>query len=123
MTSARWNQGQRFESSRRATKDLQRRLFAPTASRSWLLSVRCFSQGAWGFRVSQDENRFVGRSEVVRWFDEVRRPPSPCSEATDLVGSGDGWRRTCALEQQRYLLLRSDAGADDAMLRTLRGDV
>jgi hypothetical protein len=76
---------------------------------------------AWGFRLSQDENRFIGRGEIARrWFDDIYAPTVELLREADLVGSDGETEAFMRLEQQRYLLLRSHAAADDAMLDKLR---
>jgi hypothetical protein len=79
---------------------------------------------AWGFRLMQDENRFVGRGEVARrWFDEVYAPEVALLREADLIGSDGETETFMRLETQRYLLLRSHAFVDDAMLEKLRGEL
>lgn len=79
---------------------------------------------AWGFRIMQDENRFLGRAEVARrWFDDVYAPAVALLREADLVGPGGETEAFMRLETQRYLLLRSHAPVDDAMLDRLRGDL
>jgi hypothetical protein len=76
---------------------------------------------AWGFRLSQDENRFLGRGEIARrWFDEVYAPTVELLREADLIGDGGETEAFMRLESQRYLILRSHATADDAMLDKLR---
>ena len=79
---------------------------------------------AWGFRLMQDENRFLGRAEVARrWFEDVYEPTVALLREADLVGPDGETAAFMRLESQRYLLLRSHAAPDDAMLKTLRGDL
>ena len=76
---------------------------------------------AWGFRLMQDENRFITRGEVAnRWFDEIYAPQIELLREADLIGSGGETEAFMRLEEQRYLILRSHAQADDAMLDKLR---
>lgn len=85
-----------------------------------------FAEGveAWGFRLMQAEDRFIGRAEVARrWFDEVYAPAVELLREADLVGREGETEAFIRLESQRYLLLRSHAMADDAMLDRLRGDL
>ncbi len=79
---------------------------------------------AWGFRLMQEENRFIGRAEVARrWFAELYAPSVELLREADLIGSGGETEAFVRLETQRYLLLRSHDAADDAMLTRLRGDL
>ena len=79
---------------------------------------------AWGFRLMQDEDRFVGRGEVARrWFEDVYAPTVELLREADLVGSRGETDAFMRLESQRYLILRSHAAPDDAMLKALRGDL
>jgi hypothetical protein len=76
---------------------------------------------AWGFRLMQDENRFLGRGEVARrWFDEIYAPQVELLREADLIGEDGETAAFMRVESQRYLLLRSHAFADDAMLEKLR---
>lgn len=79
---------------------------------------------AWGFRLMQAEDRFIGRGEVARrWFDEVYAPEVELLREADLIGRDGETEAFIRLETQRYLLLRSHDMADDAMLDRLRGDL
>jgi hypothetical protein len=79
---------------------------------------------AWGFRLMQDENRFIARGEVARrWFDDVYAPEVELLKEADLIGADGETETFMRLEAQRYLLLRSHASVDDAMLRRLKGDL
>lgn len=79
---------------------------------------------AWGFRLMQDEDRFMGRAEVARrWFDELYEPTVALLKEAELIGAGGETEAFMRLESQRYLLLRSHAAPDDAMLRALRGEL
>jgi ParB-like nuclease domain len=79
---------------------------------------------AWGFRLMQAENRFLGRAEVARrWFDDVYVPQVELLREADLIGRDGETEAFMRLESQRYLLLRSHAAVDDAMLKRLRGEL
>ena len=79
---------------------------------------------AWGFRLMQAEDRFVGRGEVARrWFDEVYAPEVGLLREAGLIGRDGETEAFIRLERQRYLLLRSHALADDEMVRRLGGDL
>jgi hypothetical protein len=76
---------------------------------------------AWGFRLMQAENRFIGRGEVARrWFDEVYAPQVALLREANLVDRHGETEAFIRLERQRYMLLRSHAMADDEMLERLR---
>jgi hypothetical protein len=76
---------------------------------------------AWGFRVMQEENRFIARGEVARrWFDEIYAPEVELLREADLIGEAGETEAFMRLESVRYLILRSHATADDAMVDQLR---
>jgi hypothetical protein len=76
---------------------------------------------AWGFRLMQEENRFIGRGEVARrWFDDIYAPEVELLREAELLGDAGETEAFMRLESQRYLILRSHATADDAMLDKLR---
>jgi hypothetical protein len=76
---------------------------------------------AWGFRLMQTENRFLGRGEVARrWFAEVYAPQVELLREAGLIGADGETEAFMRVEAQRYLLLRSHAAVDDAMLARLR---
>jgi hypothetical protein len=76
---------------------------------------------AWGFRHMQDARELLDRREVARrWFAQVYEPAVELLREAGLVGADGETEAFMRLEAQRYLLLRSHAAPDDAMLERLR---
>ena len=76
---------------------------------------------AWGFRLMQDEQRFIGRGEVAqRWLTDIYVPQVELLREADLIGDAGETEAFMRLESRRYLILRSHATADDAMVDKLR---
>jgi ParB-like nuclease family protein len=79
---------------------------------------------AWGFRHMQERREFVDRREIARrWFNEFYEPTVELLREAGLVGSDGETEAFIRLETQRYMLLRSHAIADDAMLERLRREL
>jgi hypothetical protein len=76
---------------------------------------------AWGFRLMQAENRFIGRAEVARrWYEEIYLPEVKLLHEANLIGRAGEAEAFIRLETMRYMLLRSHAPVDDATLERLR---
>ncbi len=71
---------------------------------------------AWAFRQGIAEREEAAR----RWFGEYYVPTVEALREADLIGSRSETAAFMRFEAQRYLLLRSHATADDAMLERLR---
>jgi hypothetical protein len=79
---------------------------------------------AWGFRLMQAENRFIGRPEIARrWFDEYYLPTVALLREANLVGRRGETAAFTRLETMRYLLLRSHAPFDEEMVNRLRREL
>lgn len=79
---------------------------------------------AWGFRRMQECRQLLTREEVARrWFEEAYAPAVELLREAGLVGSAGETEAFIRLETKRYLLLRSHASADDAMLERLRKEL
>ena len=76
---------------------------------------------AWGFRHMQERRELLSRAEVARrWYELSYVPTVELLREAGLVGDDGETEAFIRLETQRYLLLRSHAIADDAMLERLR---
>ena len=79
---------------------------------------------AWGFRLMQDEGRLMARPEVARrWFSDVYEPNVALLREAELVGADGETAAFMRVETMRYLLLRTHANVDDAMLERLRASL
>jgi len=78
---------------------------------------------AWGFRVSQHDERFMDRSETaLRWFHEEYLPVVAILRDADLIGKRetetDAYLR---LSGERYRIMRTHEWSDEAIERVRRG--
>lgn len=79
---------------------------------------------AWGFRRMQERRELLSREEVAsRWFAEAYAPTVELLREAGLVGAAGETEAFVRIETQRYLLLRSHAEPDDAMLERLRSEL
>ena len=79
---------------------------------------------AWGLRHILERRELLDRAEIARrWFTEVYEPTVELLREAGLVGADGETEAFIRLETKRYMLLRSHAVADDAMLDQLRKDL
>lgn len=77
---------------------------------------------AWGFRLMQQERRFLDRETVARrWYAEEYRPVVRMLQQADLVGDCTEAEAYLHLSGQRYRLMRTHRW-DDEVLDRLRRD-
>jgi len=77
---------------------------------------------AWGFRLMQQERRFLDRETVARrWYAEEYRPVVRMLQQADLVGERTETEAYLRLACQRYRLLRTHRW-DDEVIDRLRSD-
>ncbi|HWI06444.1 MAG TPA: hypothetical protein VNT54_02880 [Solirubrobacteraceae bacterium] len=78
---------------------------------------------AWGFRLSQHDERFYDRAEIARrWFEEEYLPVVRMLREADLIGrrenETDAYLR---LSDERYRIMRTQEWGDEAIARVRRG--
>jgi hypothetical protein len=77
---------------------------------------------AWGFRLMQQERRFLDRETVARrWYAEEYRPVVRMLQQADLVGDRTEAEAYLHLAGQRYRLMRTHRW-DDEVIDRLRAD-
>src|SRR5690606_40898675 len=77
---------------------------------------------AWGFRLMQQERRFLDRETVARrWYAEEYRPVVRMMQQADLVGERTEAEAYLHLSCQRYRLMRTHRW-DDEVIERLRSD-
>ena len=77
---------------------------------------------AWGFRLMQQEARYLDRETVARrWYAEEYRPVVRMLEQADLIGDRTEAEAYLHLACQRYRLMRTHRWDDDVVDR-LRAD-
>ena len=77
---------------------------------------------AWGFRLMQQEGRFLDRETVARrWYAEEYRPVVRMLAQADLIGDRTEAEAYLHLAGQRYRLMRTHRW-DDEVLERLRSD-
>lgn len=77
---------------------------------------------AWGFRLMQQERRFLDRETVARrWYAEEYRPVVRMLRQADLIGDRTEAEAYLHLSAQRYRLMRTHRW-DDEVIDRLRAD-
>jgi hypothetical protein len=77
---------------------------------------------AWGFRLMQQETRYIDRETVARrWYAEEYRPVVRMLEQADLIGDRTEAEAYLHLACQRYRMMRTHRWDDDVVDR-LRAD-
>lgn len=88
----------------------------------WSYAVLSETVEAWGFRLMQQESRFLDRETVAkRWYSEEFRPVVRMLEHAGLVGERTDAEAYLQLAGQRYRLMRTHRW-DDEVLEQLRAD-
>jgi hypothetical protein len=115
------------------TKDLRRvfldRVPLPGPALATILVTSAWSYAelsetveAWGFRLMQQEGRFLDRETVARrWYAEEYRPVVRILQHADLVGERTEAEAYLHLACQRYRLMRTHRW-DDEVIERLRDD-
>jgi hypothetical protein len=115
------------------TKDLRRvfldRVPLPGPALATILVTTAWSYAelseeveAWGFRLMQQERRFLDRETVARrWYSEEYRPVVRMLAQADLIGDRTEAEAYLQLAGQRYKLMRTHRW-DDEVIDRLRND-
>ncbi|TWF76335.1 ParB-like nuclease family protein [Pseudonocardia hierapolitana] len=115
------------------TKDLRRvfldRVPLPGPALATILVTTAWSYAelseeveAWGFRLMQQERRFLDRETVARrWYAEEYRPVVRMLTQADLIGDRTEAEAYLHLAGQRYRLMRTHRW-DDEVIERLRSD-
>ncbi|MHA6629272.1 chromosome partitioning protein ParB [Pseudonocardia sichuanensis] len=91
-------------------------------TRAWSYAVLSEVVEAWGFRLMQQEGRFLDRPTVARrWYAEEFRPVVRMLAQADLIGDRTEAEAYLHLAGQRYRLLRTHRW-DDEVIDRLRSD-
>jgi hypothetical protein len=84
----------------------------------WSYAVLSETVEAWGFRLMQQENRFLDRPTVARrWYSEEFRPVVRMLEQADLIGERTDAEAYLHLARQRYRLMRTHRWDDEVVER------
>ncbi|MFI5612409.1 chromosome partitioning protein ParB [Amycolatopsis sp. NPDC051903] len=71
---------------------------------------------AWGFRLMQDEGRFIDRARIAqRWFDEEFTPVTGMLRQADLLGDRTDAEAYIWVAAERYRLIRTHRWDDDVI--------
>jgi hypothetical protein len=96
---------------------------AMVLSDPWAYTILSETVEAWGFRLMQDECRFLDRAEVARRFHaEEFEPVVGMLRQAGLVGNRTEAEAYLAVSEQRYRLMRTHSW-DDTVIETLRSSV
>lgn len=89
---------------------------------AWSYALLSEEVEAWGFRLMQQERRFLDRETVARrWYAEEYRPVVRMLAQADLIGERTEAEAYLHLAGQRYKLMRTHRW-DDEVLERLRSD-
>lgn len=87
---------------------------------AWSLAVLSETVEAWGFRLMQQENRYLDRPTVAkRWYAEEYQPVVRMLAAADLIGDRTDAEAYLDLACQRYQLMRTHRW-DEQVVAALR---
>ncbi|MBP2320722.1 hypothetical protein JOF56_001107 [Kibdelosporangium banguiense] len=93
---------------------------AMVLSDPWAYTILSETVEAWGFRLMQDECRFLNRAEVAaRFYTEEFEPVVGMLRQAGLVGNRTEAEAYLAVSEQRYRLMRTHRW-DDEVIETLR---
>lgn len=88
----------------------------------WSYAVLSETVEAWGFRLMQQESRYLDRETVARrWYSEEFKPVVRMLEQADLIGERTDAEAYLHLACQRYKLMRTHRW-DDEVVDRLRAD-
>jgi hypothetical protein len=77
---------------------------------------------AWGFRLMQDEHRFLDRAEVARrWYAQEYTPVVRMLRAADLIGEGTEAEAYMRVAAERYRLIHTHEWSDEIIDRLRHG--
>jgi hypothetical protein len=89
---------------------------------AWSYALLSEEVEAWGFRLMQQERRFLDRETVARrWYSEEYRPVVRMLAQADLIGDRTEAEAYLHLAGQRYKLMRTHRW-DDEVIDRLRND-
>jgi hypothetical protein len=89
---------------------------------AWSYALLSEEVEAWGFRLMQQERRFLDRETVARrWYAEEYRPVVRMLAQADLIGDRTEAEAYLHLAGQRYKLMRTHRW-DDEVIERLRSD-
>ena len=84
----------------------------------WSYAVLSETVEAWGFRLMQQEDRYLDRATVARrWYAEEFQPVVRMLHAADLVGERTDAEAYLDLACQRYQLMRTHRWDDEVVER------
>jgi hypothetical protein len=93
---------------------------AMVLSDPWAYTILSETVEAWGFRLMQDESRFLSRAEVAeRFHTEEFEPVVGMLRQAGLLGDRTEAEAYLAVSEQRYRLMRTHRW-DDEVIETLR---
>jgi hypothetical protein len=91
-------------------------------TKHWSYAVLSETVEAWGFRLIQQERRYLDRETAARrWYAEEFRPVVRMLAQTDLIGDRTDAEAYLHFAGQRYRLLRTHRW-DDEVVQRLRSD-
>jgi hypothetical protein len=86
----------------------------------WTYTILSETVEAWGFRLMQDEGRFLDRAEVAaRFYTDEFQPVVSMLRQAGLIGNRTEAEAYLAVSEQRYRLMRTHRWDDD-VIETLR---
>jgi hypothetical protein len=86
----------------------------------WAYTILSETVEAWGFRLMQDEGRFLDRAEVAaRFYTDEFQPVVSMLRQAGLIGNRTEAEAYLAVSEQRYRLMRTHRW-DDEVIETLR---
>jgi hypothetical protein len=91
-------------------------------TQAWSYAVLSETVEAWGFRLMQQESRYLDRETVARrWYSEEYQPVVRMLAQADLIGERTDAEAYLQLACQRYKLMRTHRW-DDEVVDRLRAD-
>ncbi|ONI77383.1 chromosome partitioning protein ParB [Actinosynnema sp. ALI-1.44] len=89
---------------------------------SWNYTILSETVEAWGFRLMQDECRFLNRTEVAaRFYAEEFEPVVGMLRQAGLIGDRTEAEAYLAVSEQRYRLMRTHRWDDDVITALRKG--
>jgi hypothetical protein len=89
----------------------------------WNWAVLAETVEAWGFRLLQQERRFMERAEVAeRWYQVEYRPVVRMLRAAQMIGASTEVEAYLRVAGQRYRLIRSHEWSEDIVERVRAGE-
>ncbi|MCE7008430.1 chromosome partitioning protein ParB [Kibdelosporangium philippinense] len=95
---------------------------AMVLSDPWQYTILSETVEAWGFRLMQDESKFLNRTEIAaRFYAEEFEPVVSMLRQAGLIGDRTEAEAYLAVSEQRYRLMRTHRWDDDVIAKLRKG--